>query len=179
MTRRSCLWSVFVSSSAALLAACGGGGSSTPGAPNNPAAPPGAASPSPRPNPTPTPDPRLGLPAGPVARFTIKVRTVDNGTRDAEPDAQGRFVVFVGERVDFDSTQKNVAGDICAWTNNPTWLINDRDVPEDTSAGIVLRRGSSQPFLLKLTMEGTGSFAVRARIDGVDSNVLEMRVRSR
>jgi hypothetical protein len=43
----------------------------------------------------------------------------------------------------------------------------------------VFRRGSSQPFLLKLTMEGTGSFPVRARIDGVDSNVLEMRVRSR
>jgi hypothetical protein len=57
--------------------------------------------------------------------------------------------------------------------------VNDRDLPEETSTGVVLRRGSSQPFLLKLTMEGTGSFSVRAHIDGVDSNVLEMRVRSR
>jgi hypothetical protein len=119
------------------------------------------------------------LPAGPVVRFTIKVRTVDNGTRDAEQDAQGRFVVFVGERVDFDSTQKNAAGDICTWTSYPAWFVNDRDIPEDTSTGIVFRRGSSQPFLLKLTMEGTGSFTVRSRIDGVDSNILEMRVRSR
>jgi hypothetical protein len=87
--------------------------------------------------------------------------------------------VFVGERVDFDSTQKNAAGDICAWTDHPTWFVDGRDMPEDTSSGIVFRRGSSQPFLLKLTMEGTGSFSVRARIDGVDSNVLEMRVRSR
>jgi hypothetical protein len=161
----------------ALSVACGGGGSS-PGGPNpGPSAAPTAA-PTPRPAPTPTPDPRIGLPPGPVARFTIKVRTVDNGTRDAVQDAQGRFVVFVGERVDFDSTQKNAAGDICAWNGNPTWFINDRDVPEDTESGIVLRRGSSQPFLLKLTMQGTGNFSVRSRIDGVDSNVLEMRVRA-
>jgi hypothetical protein len=71
----------------------------------------------------------------------------DNGSRDAEQDAQGRFVVFDGERVDFDSTQKNAAGDICAWS-------------------------------LKLTMQGTGNFSVRSRIDGVDSNTLEMRVRA-
>jgi hypothetical protein len=179
MTRRSHVCSILISASAAAMAACGGGGNSNPGAPNGPAGPPAAVSPTPRPSPTATPDPRLGLPAGPIARFTIKVRTVDNGTRDAEPDAQGRFVVFVGERVDFDSTQKNAAGDICTWTNSPTWFVNDQDIPEGSSTGIVLRRGSSQPFLLKLTMEGTGSFAVRSRIDAVDSNVLEMRVRSR
>jgi hypothetical protein len=179
MTRRSYLWPLFVSGSVAAMAACGGGDNSAPSTPSSPSGPNAAASPTPRPAPTPTPDPRLGLPAGPVARFTIKVRTVDNGTRDAEQDAQGRFVVFVGERVDFDSTQKNAAGDICTWTEHPTWLVDDRDIPEDTSTGVVLRRGSSQPFLLKLTMVGTGSFSVRARIDGVDSNVLEMRVRSR
>jgi hypothetical protein len=178
MTRKPRLLSGLISISAAILAACGGGDGSTPAAPNGPGGPTASASPTPRPSPTPTPDPRLGLPAGPVARFAIKVRTVDNGTRDPVQDAQGRFVVFVGERVDFDSTQKNAAGDICAWTNHPTWFVNDRDIPEETSTGIVLRRGSSQPFLLKLTMEGTGSFTVRANIDGVDSNVLEVRVRS-
>jgi hypothetical protein len=178
MTPQLQVRSLFLAGAALAMAACGGG-DPAPTAPNNPANPPAAASPTPRPAPTPTPDPRLGLPAGPVVRFTIKVRTVDNGTRDAEPDAQGRFVVFVGERVDFDSTQKNAAGDICSWNSNPTWFVNDRDIPEDTSSGIVRRRGSSQPFLLKLTMEGTGSFSVRSRIDGVDSNVLEMRVRAR
>jgi hypothetical protein len=160
------------------LVACGGGSDPAPGGPN-PVTPGPSATATPRPAPAPTPDPRIGLPAGPVARFTIKVRTVDNGTRDPDLDGQGRYVVFVGERVDFDSTQKNAAGDICQWNGSPTWFVNDRDIPEDTSSGIVYRRGSSQPFLLKLTMEGTGSFSVRSRIDGVDSNVLEMRVRSR
>jgi hypothetical protein len=161
-----------------LLAGCGGGGGGAPTGSSS-GAPAPAATPTPRPAPTPTPDPRAGLAAGPVVRFTIKVRTVDNGERDPDVDGQGRFVVFVGERVDFDSTQKNAAGDICQWTSNPVWFISDRNVPEETSTGIVHRRGSSQPFLLKLTMEGTGSFSVRAHIDGVDSNVLEMRVRSR
>ena len=161
----------------AALSGCGGSDPTPSGPSANPSAAPSAA-PTPRPAPTPTPDPRIGLPPGPVARFTIKVRTVDNGNRDAEADAQGRFVVFVGERVDFDSTQKNAAGDICAWNGNPTWFVNDRDVPEDTVSGIVLRRGSSQPFLLKLTMQGTGNFSVRSRIDGVDSNTLDLRVRA-
>ena len=31
---------------------------------------------------------------------------------------------------------------------------------------------------IDLTMQGTGNFSVRSRIDGVDSNTLEMRVRA-
>jgi hypothetical protein len=159
---------------AVTLAACGGGGSPAPPTGPNPAP---SANPTPRPAPTPTPDPRLGLAPGPVTRFTIKVRTVDNGTRFPDVDDRGRYVVFVGERVDFDSTQKNAADQICAWTDSPVWLIDGRDVPAESSAGVAFRRGSSQPFLLKLTMESAGSFTVRARIDGVESNVLEVRVR--
>jgi hypothetical protein len=177
MNPRTHLRTVVLFGIAAALHACGGGDSSPSGPNPNPSAAPSAA-PSAKPAPTPTPDPRIGLPPGPVARFTIKVRTVDNGNRDAEADAQGRFVVFVGERVDFDSTQKNAAGDICAWSGRPAWFVNDRDIPEDTASGIVLRRGSSQPFLLKLTMQATGNFSVRSSIDGVDSNTLEMRVRA-
>ena len=45
----------------------------------------------------------------------------------------------------------------------------------ESSNGVVYRRGSSQPFLLELTIEKKGSFAISARIDGVDSNVLQMR----
>jgi hypothetical protein len=157
-----------------LLAGCGGGGS----APSSPSSTvPPAPAPTPRPAPTPTPDPRLGLASGPVKRYTIKVRTVDNGARDPEVDDRGRYIVFVGERVDFDSTQKNAAEQICQWKDNPVWLINDKDIPDDSSTGNVYRRGSSQPFLLKLTMAGTGTFTVRARLDGVDSNVLEVKVR--
>jgi hypothetical protein len=177
MTPRTLRSTVVLFGITAALSACGGGSSSPDGPNPTPSAAPTAA-PTPRPAPSPTPDPRIGLPPGPVARFTIKVRTVDNGARDPETDAQGRYVVFVGERVDFDSTQKNAAGDICAWNGSPIWLVNDRDVPEETVSGVVLRRGSSQPFLLKLTMQGTGNFSVRSRIDGVDSNTLELRVRA-
>ena len=160
----------------ALTLACGGGSSSPsagdPTAGHTPTPPPG-----PKPSPTPTPDPRIGLAPGPVTRYTIKVRTVNNGERDAEPDSSGRFIVHPGERVDFDSTQKNAAGEICQWINNPDWTINGAVCPMETTCpgGVVHRRGSSQPFLLKTTIEQTGLFAVQASIDGVISNVLEMR----
>ena len=162
---------------AVFTMACGGGGSPTSGTPGPQAGPgnPGG-NPAPPPAPAPTPDPRLGLPPGPVTRFTIKVRTVNNGERDAEQDGAGRFVVHPGERVDFDSTQKNAGGEICQWVTNPDWTIDQRACPmESTCAnGILTRRGSSQPFLLKTTIERTGTFTVQASIDGVVSNVLDM-----
>jgi hypothetical protein len=158
--------------SALLLIASGCGGSSTEPDPVPSQAPaPGA---TPRPAPVPTPDPRIGLAQGPIVRFTIKVRTVNNGERDAEQDAQGRWVVSPGERVDFDSTQKNGNNEICTWLNRPEWFLNGAIFPDETSTGLVYRRGSSQPFLLKLTIERRGEFAVQAEIDGVRSNVLTM-----
>jgi hypothetical protein len=158
----------------AFTAACGGG-SSSPTTPTHGAPPPAAAA-TPKPAPTPTPDPRIGLPAGPVTRFAIKVRTVNNGERDPEQDSSGRFIVHPGERVDFDSTQKNAGGEICQWIQDPEWTINGAACPMESNCanGILFRRGSSQPFLLKLTMENTGTFTVQASIDGVTSNVLEV-----
>jgi hypothetical protein len=158
---------------AAITLACGGGGSAT--GPNPPTG--GGTPPPTAPTPAPTPDPRIGLPAGPVTRYTIKVRTVNNGERDAEQDASGFFIVHPGERVDFDSTQKNAGGEICQWVNNPEWTIDGGACPmESTCAGgVVFRRGSSQPFLLKTTIQQLGTFTVQASIDGVVSNVLDMR----
>jgi hypothetical protein len=46
----------------------------------------------------------------------------------------------------------------------------------NTSNGVVYRRGSSQPFLLKLNIEARGTFSVRGTIDGVESNVLQFVV---
>jgi hypothetical protein len=159
----------------AFALACGGGSGSVGGP--NPAPPVGGGAPPPPPAPAPTPDPRAGLPAGPVTRYTIKVRTVNNGERDAEQDASGFFIVHPGERVDFDSTQKNAGGEICQWVTNPEWTIDGGGCPMDTTCanGVVYRRGSSQPFLLKTTIERTGTFTVQATIDGVVSNVLDMR----
>ena len=102
---------------------------------------------------------------------------MNNGERDAEQDASGFFIVHPGERVDFDSTQKNAGGEICQWVSNPEWTINGGACPMETTCanGVVSRRGSSQPFLLKTTIERTGTFTVQATIDGVISNVLDMR----
>jgi hypothetical protein len=158
---------------AVVTAACGGG-SDSPAGPGAPAGNPG--NPGAPPAPAPTPDPRATLPPGPITRYTIKVRTVNNGERDAEPDAAGRFVVHPGERVDFDSTQKNAGGEICKWVNSPEWTINQAACPMESTCpgGVVYRRGSSQPFLLKTTIQQTGTFTVQASIDGVISNTLEM-----
>ena len=90
-------------------------------------------------------------------------------------DGDGRWLVSPGERVDFDSTQKNAGGDICQWVSDPVWFIDGVNQAPESSNGVVYRRGSSQPFLLELTIEKKGSFAISARIDGVDSNVLQMR----
>ena len=49
---------------------------------------------------------------------------MNNGERDAVQDASGFFIVHPGERVDFDSTQKNAGGEICEWVDNPEWTIN-------------------------------------------------------
>jgi hypothetical protein len=165
--RRSSAAVVFAAST---LAACGGGSS--------PAAPDGNGQPTPAPTPaaTPTPDPRVNMARGPITRFTIKPRIVEPDVRDAQQDAQGRFILHREERVDIDGTQKNAANEICAWVNPPVYLINDRVMEFNTSNGVVYRRGSSQPFLLKMTIESRGTFSVRGTVDGIDSNVLEFVV---
>src|SRR5262245_4115487 len=125
---------------AVAVAACGGGGSSPTGSTptqtvNATPTPVAAASATPRPEATPTPDPRSGLAPGPVFRYTIKVRTINNGERDAVEDSDGGWLVGIGDRVDFDSTQKNVNNEICTFVNTPRWFINGVDMAAETSNG--------------------------------------------
>ena len=153
------------------LVACGGG---SPAGPDpNPGSSP---APAPTPAPTPTPDPRAGLAPGPVTRFTIKPRIVEPEVREPVQDAQGRYILYREERVDFDGTQKNSSNEICAWINPPTYFVNGQNMAFNSSNGVVYRRCSSQPFLLKLTMENRGTFSVSGTIDGIDSNVLQVVV---
>jgi hypothetical protein len=143
--------------------ACGSN-STTPMAPSGPSA---SASPQPAASPT--------LAAGPVAAVSIVVRTVNNGERDPGQGTDGKWMVAPGERVDFDATQTNAAGGVCQWRGDPIWYVDGVVMPLESSNGIVLRRGSTQPFLLKLTMENQGTFAVQAEVDGVRSNTLQLR----
>lgn len=154
-----------------LFAAACGGGSSPAGPDPAPGTGPTAA-----PAPAPTPDPRIGMAPGPITRFTIKPRIVEPDVRDPAQDAQGRFILRREERVDIDGTQKNAANEICAWINPPVYLVNGQAMAFNTSNGVLYRRGSSQPFLLKLTIERPGTFSVQGTIDGVPSNVLEFVV---
>ena len=133
--------------------------------------------------PTPPPvtaDPRDNLPAGPVYTARVKMRSVDTGNfvyRDFYENGDGSWTVYVGEFVVFDFTQKNVAGQECKWVNDPVWTINDAGLPEGATdgAGVFRRRGSSQPFLLRVDVVGEGSVRIQGTIDGIFSNILDIR----
>jgi hypothetical protein len=128
---------------------------------------------------TPTPptssDPRDGLAAGPVVRYAIKVRSIDQGDfnyRDPEQDGDGNWIVHPDEFVVFDSTQKNANGELCRWINPPTWSVDD---PQE----ILNVKSSTNPFLLRVNVLHKGTFRISASIDGIDSNVLVVDSRGR
>jgi hypothetical protein len=162
---------------AALAAACGGG--------NNTAAPTGDPTPTPaptttpRPSPTPVPNPTLDLAPGPVVRYTIKVHSIDvNGGggqdfREPGQDGQGRWVLYVGEFVQFDSTQKNAANQICQTQGLPVWNLGGVN-------GTIRRRdGLPNPFVMRVDVVATGEGSVSSQVDGVQSNTLPLIVKPR
>jgi hypothetical protein len=161
---------------AALLVsfvACGGGGGS-PAGPTATPTPVANPTPTPAPTPAPTADPRAGLPPGPIVLFRIAIRTVDSGgfeyrTPEVDP-ATGRAIVFIGEFVVIDGNPRNGAGDVCTYVNDPSYTIRD-------DGGAITRRGSSNPFLLRFDITGRGDVDISARIDGVDSNTLNLEAR--
>jgi hypothetical protein len=115
-------------------------------------------------------DPRDSLAAGPIVRYTIKVRSIDQGGfdyRDPNQNADGQWVVHPNEFIVFDSTQKNAAGELCKWIDPPRWFLEDDN-------GVLQPRESSQPFLFRADVAKRGTFRLFARIDGVESNVLEV-----
>lgn len=157
----------------AALAGCGGG--TSPSAPTPTPAP--SATPAPQPTPAPTPDPQAGLPPGPVVSYRIKVRSIESPLgelRTIGQDGSGAWIVYKGDFVVFDSDQFNSGGEKCKWVTEPEWFIDGVKAVQQSlhPGGIVFVKGSSQPFLLRTDMMEFGSFRLRARIDGVDSNEL-------
>jgi hypothetical protein len=161
---------------------CGGGSSSSPSQTPTPTPAP-VPTPSPAVTPTPaprgTPDPRDFLPPGPVATYTVKVRTIqicrpnanpgkDCLLRDKIQDPDGAWVVCRGDFVVFDSDQRNATGDKCKFINLPVWSIADPDAVLD-------QLGSSEPFLNRNDVKKAGELSVSARIDGINSNTLRVR----
>jgi len=124
--------------------------------------------PPPPPTPAPTPDPQGGLAAGPVASVKVTIHTVEisHGSqqfRDAQKDSSGRFVLYVGEWVVLDSTQRNAAGLICRWRHNPEYFWDNDD-------GMMDIRQSTEPFFFKFLVAKAGIAQVTSRIDGIESN---------
>lgn len=131
-----------------------------------------SATPTPAPAPPPTAgNPTAGLAAGPVVRYTIKVRSIgqkgDSAQRDPVQDSEGHWIVHPDEFVVFDSTQKNAQGVLCQTKELPVWDIDD-------PGEILTVFGSSNPFLLRANFNTRGAVKVRATVDGVESNVLSV-----
>jgi hypothetical protein len=121
-----------------------------------------------QPSTSPTDDPRSGLAPGPVSRVVVyiyQVRGKDGNYRDKFQDAQGRWILHPGDFVVFDSTQLNAVGDKCTWIRNPEYTLED-------PRGVLSVKGSSQPFLFRTDVVGTGEFTLRSSIDGIDSAIL-------
>jgi len=171
-TSRPALW---VAALALTAWSCGGKAQDDPTGPTaSPTPTPApAATPTPAPAPTPTPDP-LGLAPGPVASVKAYLKTVESPTRgsntyrEVAKDADGVFILYVGEYVVIDSTQRNGDGQVCRWKHDPRYSWDNFDDMMDV-------KSSSDPFFFKFEAARPGYAEVTSLIDGVESNEVKMR----
>lgn len=148
-----------------------GGGSSAPTGPTPTPTP--VALPTPTPVPSPTPDPFADLPAGPVTQVKAYLKTIETskGSRDYRlgvRDEDGLWIVYVGEYVVIDSTQRNGAGQICRWIKPPVYSWDNDD-------GMMDIKGSTDPFFFKFEVVRTGFADVSSVVDGIESSSVPMR----
>ena len=148
-----------------------GGGSKSPAGPT--ATPTPVAQVTPTPIPSPTPDPFADLPAGPVTQVKAYLKTLESSKgsreyREAARDSEGLWIVYVGEYVVIDSTQRNGAGQICRWLKPPVYSW-------DNDGGMMDIKGSTDPFFFKFEVAHTGAAEVSSVVDGIESNPVQMR----
>jgi hypothetical protein len=160
-----------VSAVLCLSAVSCGGGSSNPSAPDPTPTP--IAQPTPTPIPSPTPDPFADLPAGPVTQVKAYLKTIESSKgsreyRDAARDSEGVWILYVGEFVVIDSTQRNGAGQICRWVKPPVYSWDNDDEMMDI-------KGSTDPFFFKFEVARTGFAEVSSVVDGIESTPVPMR----
>jgi hypothetical protein len=99
---------------------------------------------------------------------TIETSKNSREYRPAVQDADGYWIVYVGEYVVIDSTQRNGAGDICQWIEDP---IYDYENPEN----MMDVTGSDKPFFFKFHVFKPGTAEVWSAIDGIKSNILKIK----
>ncbi len=131
----------------------------------------------PTPTPSGNPSPRASatpsdLAPGPVTNVKAYIKTIDTGGfeyRNGEQDANGNWVLYPGEFVVFDMTQRNERNQICNWIKDPIWHLDDPD-------GLLTVKGSSSPFFFKVDVDHKGFFELWGEIDGIESNHLNVVV---
>ena len=165
---------VVLLAASAALAGCGGDSPAGPG-PQPSAGPSPIAGPNP--TPAPTPDLQAGLPPGPVVRSVLYIyQQYANGNPNAggtlknkNQDAQGRWIAQRGDFIVFDTTPLNATGDKCRAQAPPAYRLLDPD-------RVFAVRGSSQPFLYRVDVVGTGEVELVSSVDGIDSAPLRVIV---
>jgi len=109
-----------------------------------------------------------------VASVKAYIKTVEspergsNAYREVVKDADGVFVLYVGEYVVIDSTQRNADGDVCRWKHDPRYSWDNFDDMMDV-------KSSSDPFFFKFEVAQPGYAEVTSMIDNVESNEVKMR----
>jgi len=88
--------------------------------------------------------------------------------RDVTQDSEGLWIVYVGEYVVIDSTQRNGAGQICRWVKPPLYSW-------DNDTGMMDIKGSTDPFFFKFEVARTGAAEVSSVVDGIESTPVRMR----
>jgi hypothetical protein len=89
--------------------------------------------------------------------------------KDKEQDSQGRWIAARGDFIVFDTTPLNATGDKCRAAAPPSYRLLDPD-----RAFVV--RNSSNPFLYRVDVVGTGEIELVSSVDGIDSAPLRVIV---
>jgi len=164
----------------AFTAACGSEAPTTPPEPTpTPTAAP-TATPTAVPTAAPTASPApvsTGEEVFPGPVKTVKVRlyavVTPSGQHREGPFYDPRTdndVVQKGDFIVLDVTPKNDQGQKCDGDRDPEWILeNDK--------GRLARRPSSNPYLYRADTVGGGVVQVRATVDGVLSNLINIEIR--
>jgi hypothetical protein len=109
-----------------------------------------------------------GLATGPIVKYTAHLYYLKRPPNDEIIDPvlmpNGHYEARVGDKIVYDSTQKNSSNQICQWENLPEWSISDSCAFE--------RLTTTNPFLLQMHALAPGVLDASATIDGVTSNTI-------
>jgi len=172
----------FVVSAAAALALFSGCGAESPTEAPAPPAPAATAVPTAVPTAPPTPAPTAApvltgeeVYPGPVASVKVRLYAVvaPNGEYRPDPFYDPRTNNDMAQKGDFivlDVTPKNAFGQKCDGQNDPVWILSN-------DGGVLSRRPSGNPYLYRADAVGYGVVHIRASVDGVLSNFINVEIR--